>query len=203
VIGVRGIRAGAVAAIATLGLVASSASTALAEGDGASRAPWTLNGQVIDPSTAAARDLACVQSTPDQPTRCYGSQVELKAAAGAAEHRASRTDGASLVATDYICGWGDDLTVFENLYSNSNTAGWSLGLANRQVWYDLQGAYNDAVSSYYMGAHSGHIASDAYGAGLGYFYPGPTSVGDCEGNMSRYGFGSGTWNNQASSRYRN
>jgi hypothetical protein len=54
-----------------------------------------------------------------------------------------------------------------------------------------------------MGNHSGHIASEKYVHGLGYFYRGPTGVNDCDTRMSRYAYHDVTWNNKASSRYRN
>ncbi|WP_138974385.1 hypothetical protein [Patulibacter medicamentivorans] len=173
------------------GGVASAAATQAS----VSSQTFQLDGKPISTEEAAKAGLACVQGAPDDVGTCFRSSAE-----------AARATGSEAAPQRFGSGSEPAFCVIPNamvVYENYSYGGWSLWLTGRHVWYDLTGAYNDQVSSYEMGDHSGHIASDSYAQGLGYNYPGDTGVGGCDDNMSRYPYQGATWNNKASSRYRN
>lgn len=85
------------------------------------------------------------------------------------------------------------------VYEHNNYAGWQLILGSRGNWYNLvQGEsndYNDNMSSFRMGEHSGHFSE--HNGGSGYWYPGATEVCSVATKMVN------GWNDRISSRYRN
>jgi hypothetical protein len=134
---------------------------------------------------------------------CYGSQAQAESAAGVPQATTQE-----LAASPDACAANDGSPLA--LYQNINMGGWSISLYSEHGWYDLDSEsgvneYNDAASSFHMGGHSGHI-SDGDG-GSGAYYPGSTDVCANAYNMGAYaisGYGAGaTWNDKASSRYRN
>jgi hypothetical protein len=80
-------------------------------------------------------------------------------------------------------------------WENASYGGWVLYWERRQYWGNLTGQYNDAVSSFDMGNHSGHLSEHSNGGG--YWYPGDTSVCGFASNMGS------SWNDRVSSEYRN
>lgn len=208
------IRSVLVLSMASVGALAPSASGAVpanerAAGAAPAATQATIAGKAITPAEASARDLACVQRLSG--LTCFNdvATAEKSLAPEAATTSTDPGQAQAPAATSSItvnCGYSSfdrAMRSYENLNFNANTAGWTLLLEGRQIWFDMPDGYNDAMSSYEMREHSGHIAADTYGAGLGPFYPGPTGVGDCDSDMGRFSYGGGTWNNKASSRYRN
>jgi hypothetical protein len=166
------------------------------------KSSFAYKGARIDRDDAARRALSCVEGMPPAgDTVCFDTEAQAEGALGSGQATASRKRHLRARAADtQFCLYDSPyLTVYEN-YSYG---GWTLKLLTRQIWYDLTGAYDDQSSSYNMGNHSGHIASEHYADGLGAFYPGDTGLGECEDNMSAYAYYSATWNNKASARYRN
>jgi hypothetical protein len=94
---------------------------------------------------------------------------------------------------------GDHCGRHMEVYEHNNFAGWQLILGSRQNWYNLvQGEYNDYndnVSSFRMGEHSGHFSE--HNGGYGYRYPGSTEICAIANKLT-----SG-WNDRISSRWRN
>jgi hypothetical protein len=163
---------------------------------------FTYHGKVITPSRAAAMGLVCAEGLPGtRVARCFRSGSEADRKLKPLVGPARTTARTSFAAADEA--WACWVTPYLSLHQDVEWKGWELRLYARQVWYDMGSAYDNQTSSYAMGNHSGHIASEKYANGLGYLYPGNTSYGACWPRMSQYPYKDTTWNNKASSRYRN
>jgi hypothetical protein len=189
----------------------SSVDAARAAGDASGFAPagpgpdakWTYKGKSIDPLYASENGLVCNETDADI-TRCFDTDRQADIALLGTKAVAARAQGKHGKKAKASCSASDGSVL--KLYQHSSYSGWQLNLASRSAWYDMNyGGYNDDASSWNMGGHSGHISEHTYAQGLGWYFPGPTSVCDAGTNMSGYAYqgGGGDWNDRASSRYRN
>jgi hypothetical protein len=185
-----------VVATAALLLLAPAASAAKSRSSSA----FKYHGKTISPQRAAAQGLICAEGLPGtRVARCFADRREANRKLAPLLGR-SRTGAARVRAKASMipCPASGPLS----LYRDVDYGGWGLDLYARQIWYDMGAAYDNQASSYAMGNHGGHIASETFDNGLGYHYPGPTSWGSCGPHMSAYKYKDTTWNNKASSRYR-
>lgn len=175
--------------LAILAAVAMLAATSVASGMAAGSAAPSFalfDGKQIDLSQGWGEAQACLIYQAAGIAECFRDRAGLQA-------RETQLETTALAPASVLAACSSPL----RLFADTNYGGRELDLYDRGYWQNLSTwSFDNVLSSYKVGACSSHLAESTNGGG--YWYPGNTSAGHWEPEMTA---GATNWDNRVSSVY--